>query len=69
MITLTELGVDFSDDQTPFFQVDSNNRIRFGLSEISYVELKSILDYIFKKVDIVYLVAYIISNKYILKQP
>lgn len=49
MITLTELSVDFNDELTPFFQVNSNNRIRFGLSEISYVELKSILDYIFKK--------------------
>lgn len=68
VITLTELGVDFNDEQTPFFQVNSNNRIRFGLSEISYVELKSVLDYIFKEVDtvdMVYLVAYIISNKYI----
>lgn len=68
MITLTELSVDFNDELTPFFQVNSNNRIRFGLSEISYVELKSILDYIFKKVDtvdMVYLVANIISNKYI----
>ena len=68
VITLTQLGVDFNDEQTPFFQVNSNNRIRFGLSEISYVELKSVLDYIFKEVDtvdMVYLVAYIISNKYI----
>ena len=68
VINLTQLGVDFNDEQTPFFQVNSNNRIRFGLSEISYVELKSVLDYIFKEVDtvdMVYLVANIISNKYI----
>ena len=68
VITLFQLSVDFNDVQTPFFQVNSNNRIRFGLSEISYVELKSILHYIFKDVDMVdmvYLVAYIISNKWI----
>lgn len=68
MITLTQLGIDFNDEQTPFFQVNSNNRIRFGLSEISYVELQSVLEYIFKDVDtvdMVYFVAHIISNKYI----
>lgn len=68
MITLTQLGVHFHTEQTPFFQVNSNNRIRFGVDEISYVQLKSVLHDIFKEVDtvhMVYLVAYMRSNQYV----
>ncbi|MGE7185351.1 hypothetical protein ACQKKK_15495 [Peribacillus sp. NPDC006672] len=66
MERIQQFNVNFKDDETPFFQVDTNHRIRFGMDEISGILLKTILKDVFKtneKVDMSFIIGNITNNK------
>ncbi|WP_349730080.1 hypothetical protein [Peribacillus frigoritolerans] len=66
MERIKQFNVNFNDDETPFFQVDTNHRIRFGMDEISGSLLAAILKDVFKaneKIDMSFIIGNIRNNK------
>ncbi|USK76639.1 hypothetical protein [Peribacillus frigoritolerans] len=66
MERIQQFNVNFKDEETPFFQVDTNHRIRFGMDEISGSLLTTILKDIFntnEKIDTSFIIGNITNNK------
>ena len=68
-MNLKNTGIDFDINQpTPFFQVTDERRIRFGVDEISFHEVKRVIGEVFEQddaIDMTVLSSYVKGKKYI----
>ena len=66
---LNNIGIDFDIDQpTPFFQVTEERRVRFGMDEISFQDVKRVIGEVFGQdaaIDVTVLSSYLKGKKYI----
>ncbi|MBO0589730.1 hypothetical protein [Sporosarcina sp. E16_8] len=67
MIMLSGLSIQFSSSsKTPYFQVSSKKRIRFGLENLNLNLVKKIIDDILKEdyhINVIFIAGYIVNNK------
>lgn len=67
MVKLDKINIDFDcNKDTPYFQVTSEQRIRFGMEDLSIILIQKIVGDIFKENDIlnvIFLSEYIANNK------
>lgn len=67
MVKLNKININFDcNKETPYFQVTSEQRIRFGMEDLSITLIRKIVEDVFKENDIlsvIFVSEYIINNK------
>lgn len=67
MVKLNNINVDFDcNKETPYFQVNSEQRIRFGMEDLNINLIRKIVEDVFKENDnlsVIFLSEYITNNK------
>ena len=66
MFKLSKLNIDFDvNKETPYFQVDTKYRVRFGMEDLNGVLLKDVVGTIFQenqKINLIFVSEYIVNN-------
>src|SRR5699024_451775 len=67
MIKLNKLNIKFdSYEETPYFQVSTERRIRFGMENLNVNLIKEIIDFVLNKdsnINVIFISEYIVNNK------
>lgn len=66
MFKLSKLNIDFDvNKETPYFQVDTKYRVRFGMEDLNGLLLKDVIGTIFQenqKINLIFVSEYIVNN-------